>query len=90
MEVPTQETQQPQKKVSKYASRIAYDKHRKETDPEYRAKKNAMVNARNKQRYAEDPDFREKVKAYSTQRRKLVANFYKEHKNDFPTKDKMD
>lgn len=87
MEVPNQETE---KKVSKYASHIAYDKHRKETDPDYRAKKNAQVNARNKQRYAEDPEFRAKVLNYTKERRRLVASVYKEYKAVYTPKDKMD
>lgn len=57
-------SEQTVKKASKYASQIAYDKHRKQVDPEYKAKRNAQVVACLKKRLENDPEYRERKRQY--------------------------
>jgi hypothetical protein len=81
------ETQQEQeKKVSKNAYQIAWDKQRRQTDPEYKAKKNALIAKRYKERWETDPEFRQKRTQYIVERNRKIHQFYQEHKNDFKDK----
>jgi len=54
----------PEKKVSKYASQIAYDKHRKEIDPEYKAKKSAITVKCIQNRLQNDPEYHARYNEY--------------------------
>ena len=55
---------QQEVKVSKYAAQIAYDKKRKETDPEYRAKKTLVSNRSMLNRRKNDPEYKAKYNEY--------------------------
>lgn len=79
-----------EKKVSKYAKQIEYDRQRKLRDPEYLAKKRAYSNKSNKNRYQTDEEYNKKAKENAKNWNKKVREFYKEHKNEFPQKDKVD
>lgn len=56
-------SEQP-KKVSKYASQIAYDKKRKEIDPEYRKKKSLVSSKCALNRRNNDPEYKAKYNEY--------------------------
>lgn len=58
------EVKQEQPKQSKYAAQIAYDKKRKENDPEYRRKKYDLSNKITTHKRKNDPEYRVKYNEY--------------------------
>jgi len=69
------------KPQSKYYKQIAYDKKRREEDPEYHRKKNDYIIANQKKRYQEDPVYRAKMQQYQKERQKLIYAIYKQNKD---------
>ena len=69
------------KPQSKYYKQIAYDKKRREEDPEYHKKKNAYIIANQKKRYQEDPEYRLKMQQYQKERSRKIYAIYKQNKD---------
>jgi hypothetical protein len=56
--------QQQEKQVSRYAAQIAYDKKRKQDDPDYKAKKYQISSKSTMNRRKNDPEYRQKYNEY--------------------------
>lgn len=83
------------KQQSKYASQIAYDKKRKEVDPEYKAKKSQISSKSTMNRRKNDPEYRQKYNEYMKEYLRKVRENHRQfvilqQAGNLPIKDKLE
>jgi hypothetical protein len=86
---------QQEKQMSKYAAQIAYDKKRKQEDPEYKAKKYQISSKSTINRRKNDPEYRQKYNEYMKEYLRKVCENHRQflqlqQMQNLQVKDKVD
>ncbi len=84
------ETIQEEKKASKYAKQIEYDKQRRLTDPEYKKKKNQITVNCIRKRLENDPEYRAKHNEYQRLYQAKIRENHRAFRELQKTKDKVE